>query len=760
MIRYIIFAPLVGAAINWFVGRRVRREAFIGWVACLAVGVSTVVAFYLAFKQGGALTSDAAPGVAPVVDHLWTWLDVGGFRADFGFAMDRLSGIYALFVTFVALLIHIFAVGYMHDDPGFYRFFAYLNLFMFSMLTLILADNLLLMFVGWEGVGLCSYLLIGYYIDRKEAGDAAKKAFIANRIGDWGVVLGIMLVFFLTGSISFFGEGNALSAIAAKAIEPFSAHSLIAGGITSAAILLFIGATGKSAQIPLFVWLPDAMAGPTPVSALIHAATMVTAGVYMVVRCSAIYTHAPTAMFIIAIIGAATALFAATIGIAQNDIKKVLAYSTISQIGYMMLACGVGAFVAAIFHVMTHAFFKALLFLGSGSVIHGMHHEQDMRRMGGLRKYMPITFITMLTGWLAISGIPIFAGFFSKDEILWKTWSTGLFPSAGKILWIVGALTALLTAIYMTRLMVMTFWGKERFAEAQAGGQADEAHAHAFDIDEKPHDAQLASAGDRAHREPGDHIDEAHDEHAAAHTGAVATGAHGHENFKPHESPWVMTVPLIMLAILSTLGGLVGIPAALSGGKITNYFERTLEPVVANPNEAGEGARVEEGKAENPQLLMKAPQPQDGASPLSVGEGAQGEPRTERSAVSEEVGTERLFTGISVLIAAFGIITGWILFKRRPLLQMPRLLENKYYVDEIYDAALINPIKVGSREGLWKLFDVGVIDGIVNGMGRGITEIGQVVRYVQIGFVRSYAAIILLGALAVIGYFTFRIFIQ
>ncbi|HYJ47768.1 MAG TPA: NADH-quinone oxidoreductase subunit L, partial [Pyrinomonadaceae bacterium] len=461
MIRYIIFAPLLGAAINWFIGRRVRKEAFIGTVACLAVGVSTVVAFYLAFMKGGALTGDA-----PVMDHLWTWLNVGGFRADFGFAIDRLSGIYVLFVTFVGLLIHIFATGYMHDDPGFYRFFAYLNLFMFSMLTLILADNLLLMFVGWEGVGLCSYLLIGYYVDRKEAGDAAKKAFVANRIGDWGVVLGIMLVFFLVGSISFFdkpalGVTSALTKIASLPVESFGWGTLFTGGITSAAILLFIGATGKSAQIPLFVWLPDAMAGPTPVSALIHAATMVTAGVYMVVRCSAIYTHAPTAMFIIAIVGAATALFAATIGIAQNDIKKVLAYSTVSQLGYMMLACGVGAFVAAIFHVMTHAFFKALLFLGSGSVIHGMHHEQDMRRMGGLRKYMPVTFITMLTGWLAICGIPIFAGFFSKDEILWKTWSTGLFPNAGKILWVVGAVTALLTAIYMTRLMVMTFWGKE-----------------------------------------------------------------------------------------------------------------------------------------------------------------------------------------------------------------------------------------------------------------------------------------------------------
>ncbi len=763
MIRYIIFAPLLGAAINWFIGRRVRKEAFIGWVACLAVGVSTVFAFYLAFMPNGALRAEALPGVAPVTDHLWTWLNVGGFRADFGFAIDRLSGIYVLFVTFVGLLIHIFATGYMHGDSGFYRFFAYLNLFMFSMLTLILADNLLLMFVGWEGVGLCSYLLIGYYVDRKEAGDAAKKAFVANRIGDWGVVLGIMLVFFLVGSISFFdkpalGVTSALTQIAAKPVEAFGWGMLFAGGITSAAILLFIGATGKSAQIPLFVWLPDAMAGPTPVSALIHAATMVTAGVYMVVRCSAIYTHAPTAMFIIAIVGAATALFAATIGIAQNDIKKVLAYSTVSQLGYMMLACGVGAFVAAIFHVMTHAFFKALLFLGSGSVIHGMHHEQDMRRMGGLKKYMPITFITMLTGWLAICGIPIFAGFFSKDEILWKSWSTGLFPNAGKILWAVGALTALLTAIYMTRLMVMTFWGKERFAPTHAGGQADEAHAHAFDEGEKSHDATLPSTGDRPHHEPGEHVDEGtnehdeHDEDAVVHAG----GGHGHGHFKPHESPWVMTVPLIVLAILSTLGGLVGIPYALSGGKVENYFENRLEPIIDNPNERRESSRAEGGTTEL-QMLSKEPQPHDGASPLSVGEGAQNEPHTERVATHEEVNQERLFTGISVLIALAGIGLGWAVFRKRPLKEMPRLLENKYYVDEVYDATLINPIKVGSREGLWKLFDVGVIDGIVNGLGRGVAEIGRVVRYLQVGFVRSYAAIILFGALAVIGYFAYFI---
>ena len=411
LLSIIIFAPLAGAAINWFLGRRVRNERFIATVACGSVAVSTIVAFYLAFNSHGALRTEE-----PLLDHIWTWLHVGTFRADFALAMDRLSGTYALFITFVGFLIHVFAAGYMHGEAGFYRFFSYLNLFMFAMLTLVLADNFVLMFVGWEGVGLCSYLLIGYYFDKKEAGDAAKKAFITNRIGDWGFVLGIMLTFFLTGSVSFFanpaaGEAaqTALSYFKTAGVEPFTLGALFAGGATSVAILLFIGAAGKSAQIPLYVWLPDAMAGPTPVSALIHAATMVTAGVYMIVRCSEIFVHAPMAMFIVAIIGAATALFAATIGLAQNDIKKVLAYSTISQLGYMFLACGVGAFVAAIFHVITHAFFKALLFLGSGSVIHGMHHEQDMRRMGGLRKYMPITYVTMLAGWLAISGVPIFA---------------------------------------------------------------------------------------------------------------------------------------------------------------------------------------------------------------------------------------------------------------------------------------------------------------------------------------------------------------
>ncbi|MBA2502680.1 MAG: NADH-quinone oxidoreductase subunit L [Pyrinomonadaceae bacterium] len=783
----IVFAPLVGAAINWLVGRRVRSEAFIGTVACASIGVSTVLAFIIAFGHDGALRGGEEVHI--VYSHLWTWMQVGDFRADFGFAMDRLSGIYTLFVTFVGLLIHVFATGYMHGDKSFYRFFAYLNLFMFMMLTLVLADNLLLMFVGWEGVGLCSYLLIGYYVDRKEAGDAAKKAFVANRIGDWGVILGIMFVFFLTAqagrpSISFFDKTpigidvtSALATIGNMTSDPFAWSTLFAGGITSAAILLFIGATGKSAQIPLFVWLPDAMAGPTPVSALIHAATMVTAGVYMIVRCSQIYVHAPTAMFVIAIIGAATAIFAATIGLAQNDIKKVLAYSTVSQIGYMKLACGVGAFVAAIFHVMTHAFFKALLFLGSGSVIHGMHHEQDMRRMGGLKKFMPVTFWTMLTGLFAISGIPIFAGFFSKDEILWKTWSAhnaAIPDGANIVLWVVGALTALLTAAYMTRMMVMTFGGTERFREAPAGGQADEAHAHAYDENAKPHDAQFASAGDRPQHRPGETIGDAHDTHGAHTAGAHGAAhtddeeAHEHHGLAPgqvpHESPLVMTLPLIILAVLSTLGGLVGVPYALStivGVKDVNYFEHVLEPVIAHAPESGAGHATAShaAPASRAEQTASSTHGGEGTTPATVGEGSQGSGAHAAAPAAnahppEEVRMERWFTLISIVIAVLGIGLGWLIFNHQPLLRMPRLLENKYYVDEVYDATIINPIKVGSREGLWKIFDAGVIDGMVNGVGRAASGAGSIARRLQPGFVRSYAAIILLGALVVVGYFT------
>ncbi|HEY0429382.1 MAG TPA: NADH-quinone oxidoreductase subunit L [Pyrinomonadaceae bacterium] len=744
----IIFAPLAGALINWLLGKRMNSELFSGAVACTTIGISCVVAFMIAFGIGtphvGALHADK-----PILDQLWTWIQVGGFRADFGLGMDRLSGIYACFITFVGLLIHIFATGYMHGDKGFYRFFAYLNLFMFSMLTLILADNFLLMFVGWEGVGLCSYLLIGYYIKRDEARRAAKKAFVMNRIGDWGVLMGMFLIFTMTGSISFYDKvvdgatvNSSLNIIAQMAQEPFAWGAIFAGGITSIAVLLFIGATGKSAQIPLFTWLPDAMAGPTPVSALIHAATMVTAGVYMVVRCNAIYQNAPTAMFIVAIIGCATAIFAATIGLAQNDIKKVLAYSTVSQLGYMFLACGVGAFVAAIFHVMTHAFFKALLFLGSGSVIHGMHHEQDMRRMGNLKKYMPITFATMLAGWLAISGIPIFAGFFSKDEILYKTFAAPNLPQPWNyVLWGVGLLTAVLTAVYMTRMMVMTFWGEERFHQAlpDADHTGDAAHAeeNAFATGDAADDETHAQAHHLHDQEHGavhdEHDDEDEEHHHLAH------------DFKPHESPWTMTVPLIILAILSTVGGLVGIPYALSGGAVSNVIEQTLEPVIAKVGKSAHSPVETENSAPNEVKHFYAVAPFE--DKMKTEENAEHNPA--------ELQRERLLAGLSVLLAAIGIGIGWVIFKKEPLLRMPRILEQKWRIDEFYNDYIVNPITNIAREGFWKGFDLGVIDGIVNGIGHTVAALGSVARSVQVGFVRSYAAFILFGALIVIGYFIY-----
>ncbi len=746
----IIFAPLLGAIINWLFGKRMNSELFSGTVACTTIGISTVVAFIIAFGIGtrhvGALF---APEGRPILDQIWTWVEVGGFRADFGLGMDRLSGIYALFVTFVGLLIHIFATGYMHGDKGFYRFFAYLNLFMFSMLTLILADNFLLMFVGWEGVGLCSYLLIGYYIKRDEAREAAKKAFVMNRIGDWGVLMAMFLIFTLTGSISFYDKtladgtqvASSLNIFAQMAQEPFGWGAIVAGGITSVAVLLFIGATGKSAQIPLFTWLPDAMAGPTPVSALIHAATMVTAGVYLVVRCNAIFQNAPTAMFIVAIIGAATAIFAATIGLAQNDIKKVLAYSTVSQLGYMFLACGVGAFVAAIFHVMTHAFFKALLFLGSGSVIHGMHHEQDMRRMGNLRKYMPITFATMFTGWLAIAGIPIFAGFFSKDEILYKTFASPNIPEPWNyVLWIVGLITAVLTAIYMTRMMVMTFWGEERFHEP-----IGETLPVAKNLDEPSRAEENAFALGNAHdatTPPGDahalaHAEEdMHDEDDEHH--------HLPHDFHPHESPWTMTVPLIILAVLSTVGGLAGIPYAMSsffGAGDVNVFEHTLEPVIAKVNQGGKN----ESHSETKEVKHFYAAETKGAAATN-----------EHDVHSpEEIRNERLLAGLSVLLAAIGIGIGWVIFRKEPLKKMPKILQDKWRIDELYNGYIVDPLTNLSRNGLWKGFDLGVIDGIVNGIGHFTAALGGVVRQVQVGFVRSYAAFILFGALIVIGYFIY-----
>lgn len=734
LLSLIIFAPLIGAAINWLIGGRLKNETFSGVVACGTIAISTIVAFMIAFGIGtpheGALFANK-----PVLDQIWTWINVGGFRADFGLGMDRLSGIYVCFITFVGLLIHIFATGYMHGDSGFYRFFAYLNLFMFAMLTLVLADNYLLMFVGWEGVGLCSYLLIGYFINRDEARRAAKKAFVMNRIGDWGVLMAIFLIFALTGSVSFFDktvDGVQVESVFTYVLthfasaDPFTWGAIVAGGLTSVGVLLFIGATGKSAQIPLLTWLPDAMAGPTPVSALIHAATMVTAGVYLVVRSNAIYQKAPTAMWIIAVIGAATALLAATIAIAQNDIKKVLAYSTVSQLGFMFLAAGVGAFVVAIFHVMTHAFFKALLFLGSGSVIHGMHHEQDMRRMGNLKKYMPITFVTMAAGWLAISGIPIFAGFFSKDEILYRTFAADTYfpqrPFPGEeILWAIATFTAVLTAIYMTRMMVMTFWGKERFHEALPG----EGHKPAAVHDE------LASAGDHGH---------AADDDEEEHHHALPP------DFKPHESPWSMTVPLIVLAVLSTFGGLVGIPYAMSswlGAGDVNAFEHTLEPVIAKPAEVSHSVPVLSAPgAEAPASVEHA-----AAEPAS---GAEHE--THSPAVLFK---ERTLAVLSVVLAIAGILIGWFTFKKDPLRKMPRILEEKWRLDELYNGYVVDPLTRLSRDGFWKGFDVGFIDGIVNGIGYFFIELGDIFRRVQVGFIRSYAALIMLGAVVVLGYFIY-----
>jgi len=707
MLKLIVFAPLIGAIINGLLGRRFLTlfgqrvtEKLVGFIACASVGVSTALAFIVFFGREWPVVN----GKPQITEHFFTWIKVGGFQADFAYLLDPLSGVYILFITGVGLLIHIYATGYMHGDPGYYRFFCYLNLFMFMMLTLVLADNLLLLFVGWEGVGLCSYLLIGYYIKWDVAGDAAKKAFIMNRIGDFGFMIATFLVFTTFGTISFVTKnigGQEIPSFLAQAAAP----TVAIGVMTAIALLFFVGATGKSAQLPLLTWLPDAMAGPTPVSALIHAATMVTAGVYLTARCSAVFVKSPTAMAVVAVIGAGTAIFAATIGIAQNDIKKVLAYSTVSQLGYMFLACGVGAFTAGIFHVMTHAFFKALLFLGSGSVIHGMSNEQDMRRMGGLKKYMPITFATMFAGWLAISGFPLLSGFFSKDEILWRTWSTEALPhNWGKVLWVVAAITAVLTAIYMTRLMVMTFWGRERFNEAHDNHHADAGHAHAG-----------SGHGD---------------------------GHHG----RPHESGWLMTAPLIILAMLSIVGGYVGVPAALGG---SNHFEHFLEPAIAKIEPA---TVTHTGAAQTGS---------HGTTPAAAAHGVVASAQSSREDGHEgghDVGTERMFTVISSVAAVLGLAFGIWFFSRKPLWRAPKLLEDKYRVDEFYDETVVEPIENLSRYGLWKVVDVKIIDGFVNGVARLFAELAGVLRYTQTGFARNYAAVILFGAIIVIGYFIVSFF--
>src|SRR6202166_3467640 len=512
--------PLAGAAINGLFGKRFSRQ-MVAAVALAFCGAAFGMALWIA-AQFSSLS-------LPHVEVLATWLRSNGFSVDYSFAIDQLSLVMLLIVSGVGFLIHIYSVGYMWEEGGYYRFFSYLNLFMFFMLTLVLASNYLLMFVGWEGVGLASYLLIGFFFLRDSAAAAGKKAFIVNRIGDFGFLIALFLMIKHFGSLDF--------TRVFAAVQPLSPEAAGAGTLTAIGLLLMVGAAGKSAQIPLYVWLPDAMEGPTPVSALIHAATMVTAGVYMVARSHVIFMHAPTALMVVAIIGTLTALFAATIGIAQTDIKKVLAYSTVSQLGYMFMACGVGAFSAGVFHLMTHAFFKGLLFLAAGSVIHGIGGEQDMRKMGGLRVYMPWTFATMGIATLAIAGIPPFAGFWSKDEILWKAFG------ASWVYWLIGVVTAFITSFYMFRLMYMAFGGEYR------GGAAQDARGH------------------DAH---------GHDDHS-----------HGHGHGEPHESPWVMLGPLVVLALLSVVGGFVG---------YGNHFEHFLAPVFQAGDVIAQEASPEAGK--------------------------------------------------------------------------------------------------------------------------------------------------------------------
>ncbi len=631
--------PLAGAAINGFFGRRSSKQA-ISAVALVFCGAAFFVALLVAWGFSSAS--------APYYFDLGHWIRSGSFQVDFSFYLDQLSLVMLLVVTGVGFLIHIYSVGYMWDDDGYYRFMSYMNLFMFFMLTLVLAKNYLVMFIGWEGVGLSSYLLIGYWFTKDSAAAAGKKAFIVNRIGDCGFLIALFLMIKHFGSLDF--------ARVFSAVRPLGPETTGAGLLTAIGLLLMVGAAGKSAQIPLYVWLPDAMEGPTPVSALIHAATMVTAGVYMVARSSAIFERAPMAMMVVAIIGALTALFAATIGIAQTDIKKVLAYSTISQLGYMFMACGVGAFSAGIFHLMTHAFFKGLLFLAAGSVIHGVGGEQDMRKMGGLRVYMPWTFATMGIATLAIAGIPPLAGFWSKDEILWKAFG------ASWVYWLIGVVTAFITSFYMFRLMYMTFGGEYRGAAAQ------EAHGH-------------------------------------------AAPSHGHG--EPHESPWVMLGPLVILAVLSVVGGFVG---------YGNRFEHFLAPAF---------------------------------------QGAAREVAQETSREAPDSTLEHLLMGVSISVAGLGWLLAYLLYSRRP--QLPariaaslgglyRAVANKYYIDELYAVLFVNPVVDGSTSILWHGVDQGAIDATVNNSASAARHVSDTVRHMQSGNLRSYAGWVAAGGAVVIAY--------
>jgi len=666
MLLLIPLLPLVGFVLNVAFGRRLSKTASAS-IACLAMAASFVASVAAVWTLLGH-----APEARIIEQSVFDWIASGDFDVPFAFRLDPLSAVMILVVTGVGFLIHVYSVAYMEEETGseYARYFSYLNLFASFMLVLVLGSSFLVMFVGWEGVGLCSYLLIGFWYKKKTASDAGKKAFIVNRIGDYGFMIGTILVFVHFGTLDFRTVSQAIGGMTPE--TAFGPLSLIA-------LLLFLGATGKSAQIPLYVWLPDAMEGPTPVSALIHAATMVTAGVYMIARNAVLYSHAPDVLLIVGIVGAATALFSATIGLVQNDIKRVLAYSTVSQLGYMFLAMGVGAYAAGIFHLYTHAFFKALLFLGAGAVIHALAGEQDLRRMGGLRKELPVTFWTFLIATIAIAGVPGFSGFFSKDEILFRAYANGHFW-----LWLVGTITSFLTAIYMFRIVFLTFYG----ARASVG-QGDQV----------PAGRGSSLAG-----------------HAAPAAGDAAHGGH------LHDAPPFMAVPLMLLAVGAVVAGYAGVPAALGGG---NRIERFLEPSFAV------GAH------------------HVASLPVASGD----EP--------SELG----LMGLATVVALAGIgIAAFLFLKRRDaaaaLAQrfagVHRLLLRKYYVDEVYQAAVVNPVVVGSEKGLWRGVDVGVIDGAANGVGRLVRGTSGVLRLVQTGSIRAYAASLFLGVVLVLAYLVWR----
>jgi NADH-quinone oxidoreductase subunit L len=770
MYRYIWLVPLlplIGAAINGIFGRWFRfPEKLIGGIAVGTVALSFLISVAAIYSYG--FSGDAQwPNPYVTTQTVFTWIPGGAVQQTLGYAapassptipvanqpvtvstprssllniewsyqLDPLSAVFMLIVTGVGLCIFVFATGYMHDDPGFYRFFAYMGLFMFSMLVLVMGSNFVMMFVGWEGVGLCSYLLIGYYFNRAEAANASRKAFITNRIGDFGFMLAVFAIIATFGSAEYTGVIPAAAAYPIETLGHWGVLSWIALG-------LMIGACGKSAQFPLHVWLPDAMAGPTPVSALIHAATMVTAGLYMLTRTNVIFQHSQTMMLVVAVVGAFTAIFAATIGITQNDIKKVLAYSTVSQLGFMFLACGVGAFTIGIFHVMTHAFFKALMFLGAGSVISGMHHEQDMRRMGNLRKYMPYTYLTFMAGWLAICGIIPFSGFWSKDEILWRTASTSVVP-IGWLLWIVATIAATCTAFYMTRLMAMTFWGRYR------GDDKQESHG---------------------------------DDHAP--------GKHEQHPHVPHESPKSMWVPLVVLAILATVGGVVGISTAFTGGREVGgrlNIVHWLNPVIWNPT-----TRL----FQNDEPMTAAEQTKIAETPhtgVLRGEILSREPagfnlaHTVEDKLGSETATEWVFIIISLLVAGLGMGLGYLFYVKdtrlpdiwaKRLAPLYRASYNKYWIDEFFGWAFTRRTMDLAR-GVFA-FDSRVVDGGVNGSAwltrlsstiTGLTDkyfvdglvnavagfvvrlMSPIVRAAQTGLTANYALVMVLGLLVVVAIF-------